>query len=265
MRRSHNSCPLFLFSSWEFSLQGSCGWVWERSAHVTTYSVWARTLSWTARHRWNRQATKQQVHRREEGLEETDGAEGGSSVGCKIHLVRVRTGELARGISTTGKSKRHFGNSSCYCEFTQKKSVFFLVYLFICETQILIIKHTVFFGAWQPLSCLRLSTIFVVRFHSTHLSFYSSHLVQVCVTYMASSDTRTLSHPSGGSLWNTYVLLGRGEEDGGSDIHRGGEAGGPTDPHITMSKHNTQTDRESLANYLVINTEPPIMHNVLSR
>lgn len=82
---------------------------------------------------------------------------------------------------------------------------------------------------------------------------------------MASSDTRTLSHPSGGSLWNTYVLLGRGEEDGGSDIHRGGEAGGPTDPHTTMSKHNTQTDRQSLANYLVMNTEPRIMRITFCR
>lgn len=61
---------------------------------------------------------------------------------------------------------------------------------------------------------------------------------------MASSDTRTLSQPSGGSLWKTYVLLGRGEDDGGSQIHRGGEEDGQSGPHTTISIHNTHTHTE---------------------
>lgn len=84
------------------------------------------------------------------------------------------------------------------------------------------------------------------------IKWVSAAVLCLCGTYMASSDTRTLSQPSGGSLWNTYVLLGRGEDDGGSDIHEGGEEAGQSGPQTTISKHNTHTDQ--------IKTDQPNMY-----
>lgn len=53
-----------------------------------------RRLTWAASDRRDWQAAEEKVHGRQEGLQETDRAESGASMGGKVHFIEVRAGRL---------------------------------------------------------------------------------------------------------------------------------------------------------------------------
>lgn len=56
-------------------------------------------LARAASHRWDGQATKQQVHGRKKGLQKTDRAEGRASMRSEVHFVGVGAGRLSGGLT----------------------------------------------------------------------------------------------------------------------------------------------------------------------
>lgn len=90
------------------SLNGWGGRVWKVCvvAHCMHYCLTGgRALAWAASDRWDWQATKQQVHGREERLKQADWAEGGASVRSEVDFVGVRTGRLNRTIAMAGRTR----------------------------------------------------------------------------------------------------------------------------------------------------------------
>lgn len=74
----------------------------ERSLHLLHAQVpGGRGLTWAARDRRHRQAAEEEVHGGQEGLQKTDGAESGASVGGKVHFIGVGAGWLQEGLILT--------------------------------------------------------------------------------------------------------------------------------------------------------------------
>lgn len=79
----------------------------EGPTQISTHSVsWGLAgggaLTRAASDRRDRQATEEQVHGGQEGLQQTDGAEGRASIGGEVHLVGVRAGWPEDGLTLTG-------------------------------------------------------------------------------------------------------------------------------------------------------------------
>lgn len=53
----------------------------------------------------DRQASEEEVHGGQEGLQETDGAEGGASVGGKVDFIGVGAGRLEERLILTGRHR----------------------------------------------------------------------------------------------------------------------------------------------------------------
>lgn len=62
-----------------------------------------RSLTGAASDRRHREATEQEVHGGQQGLQEADGAESGASVGGKVDFVGVGAGRLEEGFVQTGR------------------------------------------------------------------------------------------------------------------------------------------------------------------
>lgn len=62
-----------------------------------------RGLTWAAGDRRDRQAAEEEVHGGEKGLQKTDGAESGASMGGKVDFIGVRAGRLEERFILTGR------------------------------------------------------------------------------------------------------------------------------------------------------------------
>lgn len=92
-------------------LNGGGGRVWEGPTQVSTHWMccWQtgrRVLARAASHRWDWQASKQQVHGREKWLKNTDRTEGRASVRSEVHFVWVGAGRLSMAWRTRERAKK---------------------------------------------------------------------------------------------------------------------------------------------------------------
>lgn len=73
-----------------------------------------RGLTWAAGDRRDWQATEEEVHGGQEGLQETDGAESGASVGGEVYLIGIRAGGLEERLFLTGRAEgEEMGSMKC--------------------------------------------------------------------------------------------------------------------------------------------------------